>query len=90
MGPAADPGEEMPLPMPGNVLWLEVGDGLVDDGALRDVAMADELAQPCSCEWVVVVVESEGHLSKRSLCKPMTPPLLMNFAKRRNSQVPLS
>lgn len=56
VGPAANACEQMPLPMPENVLWLEVGDGLVDDGALRDVVMADELAQPSSCEWVGVVV----------------------------------
>jgi hypothetical protein len=39
VGPSSDPGEEMPLPRPGNVTWGELGDGASVDLSGGDVAM---------------------------------------------------
>lgn len=61
VGPAADPGEEMPLSMPGNVGWDEVGDGASVDASWGNEAMGLEVLQPVGCELGVLVVEGGRH-----------------------------
>src|SRR6185312_16345768 len=65
VGPAADPGEEMALGVGAKVVRADIFDAPGVDIARRDVALADQFAQPRCGFLVYLVVVGRGNGSHR-------------------------
>jgi hypothetical protein len=50
--PSCDSGEEVALPVSGDIVGLHIGDASFIHVSMRDVARADQIAQPLCCVWV--------------------------------------
>jgi hypothetical protein len=59
--PACDPGEEVTLSKPGNVIWTDGLDWSVIDLSIGNQSLAHEVAQPRAQERVAIVVVDAAH-----------------------------
>jgi hypothetical protein len=71
--PAADPGEEVALPVAHKVIWRDISDAPFVDVTGRDVAGGDEGPQPRGGEGVDLVVVSGGHAAPIKARASSTP-----------------
>lgn len=55
-GPASNACEEMALPIPGKVIWVNIGDAPFVNVAGGDDSASDQAAQPCSSTRIKLVV----------------------------------